>query len=590
LKERIIPVDSTNDVVTFDILIDGKAIDQAYHVMLIAVSKEINRIPTATIILRDGDSAAETFDISERESFIPGKSVQLKVGRDRQNKQLFKGIIIKHAIKIREGGLSELILECRDESVRMTVGRHNRYFEDRKDSEVMEELIQKHSGLTADVEATSLKHKELVQHHCTDWDFLLSRADVNGKFVVASDGTISVKKPATDASPALSVLYGATLLELDAEIDARTQWKSVEAKSWDYAGQTLFEHKTDNVPVNGPGNISSQDLADAIKLEKLELRHSGQVLDSELQEWTKAVMLRSRLAKVRGRAKFRGFPDIKPADVVELQGLGARFNGKAFVSGVRHKVEGGLWETQVQFGLSEECYHQTTDQIMETPAAGLLPSISGLQIGKVVQLENDPDGEDRILVRLPVIDNAARGVWSRVASLDAGNKRGAFFRPEIDDEVIVGFINDDPRDAVVLGMLNSSAKPAPISAKDTNHEKGFFTRSKMRVHFHDEDKTITIDTPAKNSIILDEKSSSIEIKDQNGNSITMKSSGIEIKSPGNISMEATGKIEIKAGAALTIGAAQMTISAQASMEVKGATAKMSSPGITEISGSLVKIN
>ncbi len=86
------------------------------------------------------------------------------------------------------------------------------------------------------------------------------------------------------------------------------------------------------------------------------------------------------------------------------------------------------------------------------------------------------------------------------------------------------------------------------------------------------------------------RSSFIEIKDQNGNSITMKSSGIEIKSLGNISMEATGKIDIKAGAALTIGAAQMTISAQGPMEVKGATAKISSPGITELTGSLVKIN
>ena len=29
----------------------------------------------------------------------------------------------------------------------------------------------------------------------------------------------------------------------------------------------------------------------------------------------------------------------------------------------------------------------------------------------------------------------------------------------MNDEVIVAFINDDPRHAIVLGMLNSSAKP-----------------------------------------------------------------------------------------------------------------------------------
>ncbi len=62
-----------------------------------------------------------------------------------------------------------------------------------------------------------------------------------------------------------------------------------------------------------------------------------------------------------------------------------------------------------------------------------------------VKLEGDPDGQDRILVRLPMIDNDANGdldegwpVWMRATT------GGAFFRPEVGDEVIVGFINDDP--------------------------------------------------------------------------------------------------------------------------------------------------
>lgn len=590
MKERTLPIDSTFNVVTFDLLIEGKAIDSAYQVMSIAIMKEVNRVPWAKIVLRDGDPAAETFAISEKESYTPGKKIVVKLGRDRKNTMLFRGIITKHAIRLRENGASELSLECRDECTRMTIGRHNGYFEERKDSEVMEELIRKYPGLSADVESTSLKHKELVQFHCTDWDFMLSRADINGKLVVADDGKIQIKAPDTGSSPSVALLHGSTMLEFEAEMDARTQLKSVEAKSWDYGGQQLFQHKSDSAPVAEPGNLNGAALADSVNISSFELRHSGQVLEAELQEWTKSVMLRSRLAKVRGSARFVGLPDIKPGQMVELQGVGDRFNGKAFISAVRHDVFQGSWHTSVQFGLSPDCFHLTTENILDSSAAGLLPGVHGLQIGKVVQLQNDPDGEHRILVRLPVVDNAAQGTWARMASLDAGNDRGAFFRPEIDDEVVVGFINGDPRDAVVLGMLNSSAKPAPITVKDTNHEKGFFTRSKMRIHFHDETKTITIDTPAGNSIELDEKGSSITIKDQNGNSTIMKPAGIEMKSKGNISIEASGKIDIKAGAALTISAAQMTLSAQGPMEVKGATAKLSSPGITEISGSLVKIN
>ena len=273
-----------------------------------------------------------------------------------------------------------------------------------------------------------------------------------------------------------------------------------------------------------------------------------------------------------------------------LQGLGDRFNGKAFVSAVRHDVAGGDWYTQVQFGLPPNWFAATQTDILDTPAAGLLPGISGLQIGKVVQLENDPDGEDRILVKLPIIDPNAQGLWARAASLDAGAERGAFFRPEIDDEVIVGFINDDPRDAVVLGMLHSSAKPAPITAQDVNHEKGFTTRSKMHLHFHDQTKTITIDTPAGNSVKLDEAGMSITIQDQNGNKVVLSPSGIDIESPKNINIKAGINLSLSAGATLSIGGAQISAAAQGPIELSGATAKLAGSGIAEISGGLVKIN
>ena len=176
-----------------------------------------------------------------------------------------------------------------------------------------------------------------------------------------------------------------------------------------------------------------------------------------------------------------------------------------------------------------------------------------MQIGIVVQLQNDPEGQDRILVKVPVIDNTANGIWMRVASLDAGKERGAFFRPEIRDEVIVGFINDDPRDAVVLGMLHSSAKPAPIKAKDVNHEKGFTTRSKMHISFNDDTKTIKIDTPAGNSITLDEGGQTIEIVDQNSNSIKLNPTGIKMESQKNIDITAGVNLTLKAGAQLAIG-------------------------------------
>lgn len=581
--------ETLNGKATYDLIVNNQALNPAYQVISISVTKEVNRIPTASIVFRDGEAADKEFAASNTDDFVPGNKVRINIGRNRVNQTLFKGIIVRHRVRVRENGLPELVVECKDECVKMSIGRHSSYHEDSKDSEVMEEIIRKYRTLTPDVEATALKHRELVQYHCTDWDFLLSRAEANGRQVMVDDGKVRICAPNMKADAALTVSYGDDLLEMEAEIDAQGQWKAVEAKAWDPANQELFEHVSEADPVPEPGNLPGKQLAEGINLAKLELRHGGQVTGAELKQWTDAAMLKSRLAKVCGRAKFRGNSAIKPGGVISLQGVGNRFNGKIFVSGVRHSVGNGAWDTHVQFGLGPRWFHQM-EEIPDTPAAGLLPGVHGLQIGKVVQLEGDPEGEDRILVRLPIIDNSARGIWVRLASLDAGRNRGACFRPEIDDEVILGFVNDDPRDAIVLGMLHSSAKPAPIPAKDVNHEKGIVTRGELHVLFNDDTRTITISTPAGNRIVLDQKEKSILMEDENKNMVKLAPGGITVDSPKDITIKAGGQIKIEATGPLSMKAGKMSLTAQASLEAKGATVKVEGSGLTEVKGSMVMIN
>jgi len=591
MSQLFIPNPSRHDVVTYTILLGDKAMNTSYQVVSLSVMKEINKVPAAKIILRDGEAAAKDFEISNTDDFVPGKKITIKIGFDGTNTQAFKGIIVKHGIRVRENGNTELHIDCRDEAVRMTLGRQSRYYERKKDNQVFDELIGHYKGLMGNSDKTSFEHKGLVQHHISDWDFMLLRAEANGMLVNVDDGAINIAKPKTSAAAALQVTYGSSVLELEAEMDARTQWKKVEATAWDYANQQLF--KSDATEASGfaqHGNVSGSDLSEATSPDKYLLHHSGHLSEQELQEWTSGMMLRSRLSKIRGRAKVTGFAAIKPGDMVALEGVGDRFKGKAFVTAVRQEVGQGTWDTHIQFGLDPSRYCYEYNDVQDAPAGGLMGGIRGLQIGKVVQLQNDPDGEDRILVRVPVIDNNAQGIWTRVASLDAGADRGAFFRPEIDDEVIVGFINDDPRDAVVLGMLHSSAKPAPLKAQDVNNEKGFTTRSKMHIQFDDSKKSITIDTPAGNKIVVDESQQKIEITDQSSNKVTLVPQGITLQSPANIDIKAGAVLTLSAGASLSIGAPALSMKADASVSIEGATAKLASQGPNVISGLPVLIN
>ncbi|MCB0555664.1 MAG: type VI secretion system tip protein VgrG [Phaeodactylibacter sp.] len=578
---RVLPIQSTTGATSFDILVDGNALPQTYQLLSIVTHKEVNRVPMAFLVLRDGDAASEDFAVSNEDKLIPGKTIEIKMGYDSTNTTVFKGIIIKHGIKVREGG-SVLEISCKDESVKMTIGRKNKYFTEAKDSDAIEEILGGYGGLSKSVEATGPTHQELVQYYTTDWDFMLSRAEANGKLVLVDDGKVTVKAPDFGGVEQLTLIYGSTLFEFEAEMDARSQYQGVTSSSWDYAGQQMVQADGRPPGANPQGNIRESSLAGVAGPSSLELRHSGHVVDQELQAWADATLLKSHLAKIIGRAMIQGFPDIKPGNMVKFEGVGERFNGKAFLTAVRHEMNAGAWYTHLQFGRPVQWFYEE-HELAEKPAAGLLPGVNGLQIGLVKGLEGDPDGDDRIKVQLPVVDAQAEGIWARLASLDAGQNRGFVFRPEIGDEVIVGFLNDDPRDPVVLGMLHSSAKPAPIPAKDDNHEKGLVTRSEMKLHFDDDKKIITVETPGGNKAILDDDAGSITLQDQNGNKIVMDSNGIALESAKDITLKATGNVKVEGVNLEQKAQAQFKAEGSAGLELK-------SSAIAKLQGSLVQIN
>lgn len=280
--------------------------------------------------------------------------------------------------------------------------------------------------------------------------------------------------------------------------------------------------------------------------------------------------------------KFQGIPEVKPGTVIKLTGVGERFNGNVYISGIRHQLAEGNWTVDAEFGISPKWFSETTD-INDMPAAGLVAAVNGLQIGIVTQLEADPEGEDRILVKLPIIDKDEEGIWARVATLDAGDSRGSFFRPEIGDEVIVGFINENPNDAVVLGMMNSSAKPAPLNASDDNHEKGFVTRSELKLIFNDDKNSVTIETPGGNILTLDEDQGGVFLEDENGNKATFNSDGITLESAKDLILKATGDVNIEG----------MNVSVAANTQFKAegsAGAEVSSSATAVLKGAIVQIN
>ncbi len=535
--------------VTPTILGDGKPMASAYRLVSIDVQREVNRIPQAELRLLDGSVAERKFEISDTSFFEPGAEIEIKLRYEgKEDERVFKGLVVRHGVEASTEG-SVLVIGLKDAAVKLTGVRKSAVFRDKSDDAIIEQLVKDAGLKTGKLEETKPVHKEMVQYYCTAWDFILSRADAHGMLVVVDDGKISLAKMKLSGDPKHEFEYGlGEIYDIEIQADAGTQYEAVESVAWSIKeGKPTAASKAKSVEAS-PGNLDGGKLGTAIGTGTRTLSHPVPVAPEELQAWADGTMARSRMALCRGRIGVPGSAGIRPLDVMKLGGISKRFNGKTLVTGLRHRVDTSGWRTDVQFGLPPEGFSRS-EHIVDAPAAGLLPAVSGLQIGVVEAFADDPGKELRVKVSLPAVDAKQGVVWARLAAPDAGKGRGYFFRPEPKDEVVVGFLNDDPRFPVILGSLYSS-KNTPATAmgspSEKNDHKGIVTKKGTTLGFVDGDKaSVFIETANKNKLLLDDAAGEICLSDQHGNSITMSKDGIVIKSIKDLKITAKKNIEIK---------------------------------------------
>ena len=577
---RIVPTVQNPDVVSCTILIEGNKISRKHHLVSVSVQTEINKIPGATINFFDGDPADETFDVSDSDEFIPGKKIEIQLGYHGETTTVFKGVIITNTQKVNNDS-SELNIECKDETIKMTVNKGNRHFNDVVDSDVVSQLLNENGISNIDIDDSETQHEQLLQSNVSDWDFMISRLDVNSMICVIDNSLVTVKKPNLEDDSKLDLTYGADILEFHADMDARTQSTSVKAMSWDFENQEVRIVESEDPGVPDEGEFSRDDLA-TVTDQPLEIRTAAAFTENEAQDIANAKKLRQEFSKIKAKVKYQGTATVKPGDFITLNGVGKNFNGKAFVSAIQHEFGDGDWTTEATLGMNEQFFAEQTNPGHSASSSGQSSSLQGLQIGVVTDI-TDSAGQYRVKIRLPLVNDQDDGIYARVATLDAGDQRGTFFRPELQDEVLVGFINDNPNNPVILGMLHSSAKAAPIEPDNSNPEKGYVSRSGIRLIFNDEKKSIHIETPGNRIFELNDDENSITVQDADGNKMTIDNSGISI--------ESTKDLTIKAASSISISAPQVSIKADGTLSAEGSgSTSISSSGITEIKGAMVKIN
>lgn len=593
------PSDRSGDYVSLVVRANGREVS-VDRLVSIETWSEANRIPRARLVLFEGPEEGENFPLSDSETYLPGVAIEIAAGYGPQSAIIHKGVVVRHSLRIEPGVSPQLIVETADPLIAMTLARHSAVTQNKSDRAVIEALVSASGGTVGKNAASTFAQEAMVQHHASDWDLLLLRAEASGCVVVVEDSVADIVSPTDNSGPVVELQYGESIVSLEATLDATAAVPdgAVRSRAWSYAQQALGEKPAEPLSVTAPGDFGAKKLADVFRPNPVRQQSAALLADAELSAWSSAASMRAKLAAVRGTAQFQGNAKVKPATFVALSGVGRRFDGNAFVTSVRHVIRAGAWQTVIGFGMSSETFSAGAGSIAAAPAGGLVPPARGLHTGIVKKVAQDPSGDHRVLVTLPALDDTD-GVWARLGQFYASKGFGAAFYPEIGDEVVLGFMDEDPRSPVIVASLYSSPRAPTYPPNDANDVKSLVTRSKMEVTFDDKKVVFQIKTPKGRLFTFDDEAGTVTVADPFGNKIVMDEQKVDIFSSAALKIASTSEMTIDAGTTMTVTAgSKYALSAPQVEAIAKATLVLSSGGTGElkaaapltITGALVKIN
>ena len=218
------PLKDTGGIVECAIFCKGKSLASTSQIISADVEYRINSIPKATITIADGDMPTGKFELCEGDLLKPGEEIELKAGYSTDLNSVFKGVITRLGITVLKDGSSCTKIECRHKAIALTESRHNANYQNKSDDDIIGALASKY-GISSSIGGGP--HKELMQYYCTDWDFIMTRAEANACWLLADQDGISIEPISSKGNSELSLTWGTDIIEFNATVNSEHQVKNV---------------------------------------------------------------------------------------------------------------------------------------------------------------------------------------------------------------------------------------------------------------------------------------------------------------------------------------------------------------------------
>jgi phage protein D/phage baseplate assembly protein gpV len=506
----------------------------------------------------------DELSLVDGDNFDVGRPLQIDMGTGSEMDPVFKGEIVGLELRPSQNGVSTLVVRGYDRSHRLHRGRQTRSFVQVTDSDVATRIARE-VGLQPDVESTSEVYEYVLQDNRSNYEFLRERAERIGFAFWVDDDKLCFRRPAASPPSPITLEWGPSLSHFHPILSAGRQVDEVIVRGWDpqqkraIVGRATSGRGTPEIGVQQSGG----DLAkDAFGQAKAVVVQQPVATQAEADALAQSLCDELSNAFVQAEGRAGGMPNLRPGQRLDIRNVGQRFSGKYYVTAAVHTI-------------GNRAAYETAFTVRGTQAQTLLDAVQpeleereSICVG-IVTNNNDPDGLGRVKVKFPWLGDDVESTWARIASPMAGQDRGFFYLPEVNDEVLVAFEHGDVNHAYVLGALwNGQDKPPKaseaVSGSGSVVKRIICTRVGHTIILDDTDGGggITIEDKSGNKIVIESASNAMQI--EVGGDLT-------IKAQGSVSIEGTAGVEIKSSAQTSVeGSAGVKVESSATVDVKGA--------------------
>jgi uncharacterized protein involved in type VI secretion and phage assembly len=500
------------------------------------------------------------FDLFDEDKFKPGTRVEIAFRAEGDSVVVTSGEVTAVSVEPGVSGRHELVITGLDLTHRLARGAKSRSFTNMTDADIAKRIAGEY-GLDADIDGTTEVRAHAMQHGETDYAFLRRIASSIGYDFWITEKTFHFKKKPAGRAQAPTLVWGDNLRDFKVRFASADLCDEVVVTAWDAVNKKAITGRA-RTPDPGTDAPAAMEMASAAKRNfGAVTRRAGQfpaASQAEADARAEALLLKASSAAVVLRGEAVGNPWLGAGNDIKLDKVGKRLAGKYRVTSVEHIYGAGRpYVTRFICGAKEA--HGLADLLSGGGTANRQESRGwGSLVVGVVTNNDDKEGQARVKVKFPTLGDD-ESAWARVISAGAGAQRGMQWLPEVGDEVMVGFENDDKARPVVLGGL-WGRKDKPPEASSTQDGK-----VKERILASRKDHRLVLVDDPKSSITLKLGDAECELHLEQSESTLTGERKLVITAE---------QIEIKAKQKMLLDATQMEISAKSLLKVSGQPIKL----------------